>query len=227
MKRNFSRSGLLRIQLGEGVARYPCPAAAKGDAVSDTLLNLLTTSERIPPPSQLLSLNDVLGVAEALGEQVVRLYDFTSPYYAYAKRAAHNALMDILRKTPHNDADEMILSLVAVVDVPSAERSGAEYDSARLAFRIEFQRMLDAIDQVLPLRQHLVARLTLAMRPQFRQALVLIPGTPPILGPKIDETSQIDHAIAMAVTEQNPDRPADENDVSLAFSRQEEMSQCL
>ncbi|MBK8050639.1 MAG: hypothetical protein IPK16_28165 [Anaerolineales bacterium] len=147
------------------------------------------------------------------GDDLVRLYDFFSPFYAYARRAAHNALMDVLARLPHNDADEMILALTAVIDSPSAEGIDAEIDAARFALRIDFERMLAMVDNELPERQHQVVRLTLALRPQFKRALLLILGVVADDFPELVRGASIDQAIASALTRQRPEKPANENDV--------------
>jgi hypothetical protein len=109
------------------------------------------------------------------------VYDFSSPFYAYAGRIARNELVSLFRRT-RREPDPLPLDdqVGRPAPEPSHGEDGVQGGEARLLrLRIDLARLLALVQPEHPLNWHQVALQTMAARPQFWLALAATGLAPP------------------------------------------------
>jgi len=184
---------LLRIQMTKAIARYNCPVQDKEDALQDSLVKLWRMLDQAVQSDTLDRAENAAELVELMGREGVMMrsgYDFSSPFYSYARRMVENKLISKLRGHQRElkyivELDEMtetVAESAPALTAPPPEISVEEERSlaaSRLQLRIDLTRLLDSVSSTLTPKARQVVLFTLAARPQFWLALELAGLSPP------------------------------------------------
>jgi DNA-directed RNA polymerase specialized sigma24 family protein len=168
---------LLRLQLEKVVRYYPCSSKeAKAEALQKSLVKLFDLLYKMAPWSELEKM-DVAAFVLNHRTTLTNLYDFGSPFYAYAKRLVYNELITQLRQenrhmalfTSLNDSDSPGAALTITISIGEAEEAGAQ--TFRLQLKNDIAKLLDIIQHSLRPKPVQVMLQTLSRRDEFWRAL--------------------------------------------------------
>lgn len=199
---------LLRFQMEKAVRYYPCqPEALKWDALQEALLKLFGLLDKMYDAPQLQATQDVVALVVKSRGALSNIYDFGSPFYAFAKRVARNQLITGLRQGGRASAYLIPLDDVAyATSSASVPGSWSEDDRALsqtlLQLTIDLSRLLDILEEQLTSKPRQVILYTLAARDQFWRALEVTGLAPPgTMPPQSQFAADSDIAQALGISE--------------------------
>lgn len=190
---------LLRIQMEKAIARYHCPEQDKEDALHDALIKVWRMVDQAVGGQALDTVENATELVEFMGREDRMMrggYDFSSPFYSYARRMVENELISKLRRHQRElkyrvELDEMTETVVesssALASPPPEIPEEMDLAASRVQLRIDLTRLLDLISNTLTPKAQQVVLLTLAARPQFWLALDVVGMLPPPDLPNLTE----------------------------------------
>jgi hypothetical protein len=168
---------LLRIQVEKAIKYYPSyPKEVKADSLQSALLKLFDLLNKMISWSALEEA-DIPALVLQIHPHLTNLYDFGSPFYAFAKRVTRNELISQLRKESRRPLYPISLDdLSDILPAPPVTQSTDASDDTDLqAFclqlKIDLARLLEIIQHHLPPKQSHVILHTLQSRAAFWRAL--------------------------------------------------------
>jgi DNA-directed RNA polymerase specialized sigma24 family protein len=170
---------LLRIQMEKALRYYYSqPEGMQADALQEALLKIFELLNKMIDGRQLDETDDIVTLVVNSRASLTNIYDFGSPFYAFAKRIARNELVTRLRKENrqpiYSDPLEEMNSTLPAVPPPSLpEDEDALMETRLFQLKIDLARLLELIQHGLTPKPRRVVCQTLAAQPQFWQALNL------------------------------------------------------
>ena len=168
---------LLRLQLEKAVKYYPSISEElKLEAVQNSLMKLFILLDKMIPWPDLEGM-DIPRFVQSARPVLTNLYDFGTPFYAFAKRVARNELMTQLRKGGRQRSyslplDETRPTLPALlIDPPSVEEDDLSLQALHLQLKRDMAKLLETIQHDLTPRLIQVILQTLGTRAEFWRAL--------------------------------------------------------
>jgi DNA-directed RNA polymerase specialized sigma24 family protein len=199
---------LLRIQMEKAISYYYChDQVVKADALQEALLKIFRLLDKMIGGHKLNETEDMVSFVVNARADLTNIYDFGSPFYAFAKRIARNELITQLRKESRHPIYPIPLEDMgfALPMVPAPALTEDEHALAKaqiLQLKIDLARLLQLIQSGLTLKPRQVVHQTLAVQPQFWQALTITglsaPGDFP---PPSALSSDLEIATALEMTE--------------------------
>ncbi len=199
---------LLRIQMEKAVKYYPCqPEELKADALQEALFKIFRLLDKMYDGRTLEETGDIVALVACAQDTLTNIYDFGSPFYAFAKRIARNQLITRLRKDGRESAYLISLEDVAYAlssdPLPQTSAEGNEtLSKTLLQLQIDLARLLEIVQGHLTPKSRQVMLYTLAARPRFWLALEVTGLTPPEgISSKTGVTMDAEIAQAVGTTE--------------------------
>lgn len=167
---------LLRIQMDKALKSFVSPHA--GDALQNALIKVFELLAKIPDPDwAALETANVITLVVEKRTHLTNIYDFRSPFYAFAKLVARNTLRDELRKEGRRlhyliYLDEMMVDLSSHQSSEPLAEGAMDQKISQL--QADLPRLLALIDHHLTPKPRQVVYHTLGARSQFAMALEMI-----------------------------------------------------
>jgi hypothetical protein len=168
---------LLRLQIEKAVRCYPYISEdLRVEAVQNALLKIFILLDKmIAWPD--LEMRDIAHFVQRARGDLTNLYDFGSPFYAFAKRLARNELMTQLRKRgrqgtyslPLDDTESTLPALI--VTTSFFEEDEVSVQTFHLQLKTDMAKLLETIEHDLTPRLLQVILQTLGTRAEFWRAL--------------------------------------------------------
>lgn len=207
---------LLRIQMEGATNRFAYPQEIKDASLSDALLKIFQVVTAMPSPDALQSSGDPFAFFVEQQTAMMSLYDFHSPFYAYAHLVARNALFYTNRRQREEPTypfawDELTVE-PATEDHYDFEAEDAAEEAAakarqaaeeRLQLHLDLARLFTFMTTEMQRqkRRRLVVWHTLAARSQYWLALALTGVPPPVTLPPTPHAGDGEIAKALAMSE--------------------------
>jgi DNA-directed RNA polymerase specialized sigma24 family protein len=199
---------LLRIQMEKAVKYYPCrPEELKADALQEALFKIFGLLDKMCDGRTLEETGDIVALVADAQTTLTNIYDFGSPFYAFAKRIARNQLITRLRRDGRESAYFIPLENVAYAlstdPPPQTPREENEtLSKTLLQLQIDLTRLLEIVESHLTPKPRQVVLHTLAARPRFWLALEVTGMAPPEgISSKTGFTMDAEIAQAVGTTE--------------------------
>lgn len=165
---------LLRIQMEKAISYYHCQSEGlKADALQEALLKVFVLLNKMDAGRKLDETEDIVSLVVNTRLNLTNIYDFSSPFYAFAKVIARNELMTQLRKENRHPIYPIPIEdmTTGLPPVPPPSLWGDE--EAVWQLKIDLTRLLELIQHNLTPKPRRAVCQTLAAQPQFWQALSL------------------------------------------------------
>lgn len=193
---------LLQVQLEASLRALGGERFARDEAAQEALVTLVSTLRKLHHWVEIEHCSDVPALVRTAKRELRNVYDFNSPFYAYAKLIARNFMRQHWRRTRREISVEHAESEPTLADTPEEwlrlqEEMQQTGDQVR-RLRLELARLLRILQTELSPRQTDVVMLTLASRRQFWLALKLSDIDVGSSFPEADLTRS-DAAIALAL----------------------------
>jgi hypothetical protein len=199
---------LLRIQMEKALSYYHCQQEAlKADALQEALLKIFGLLSKVVTGRRLEETEDMVALVLSTQSSLTNIYDFSSPFYAFAKRIARNELISQLRKVNRQpiyslSLEDMVNILPSVPPPPLPEEGKAAFEAQLLQLKIDLTRLLELIPTYLTPKPRQVVCQTLAAQPHFWQALALTGlAVPHDFPPPSDFSTDTEIAAALGIDE--------------------------
>lgn len=199
---------LLRIQMEKAIGYYPCQAEGlKADALQEALLKVFSVLNKMVAGRKLDETADMVGLVVNTRLNLTNIYDFSSPFYAFAKVIARNELIIQLRKENRQpiypiSIDNMSTDLPTVAPPSEVEEEDAVREAQLWQLKLDLTRLLELIRHHLTPQPRRVVCQTLAGQPHFWLALTMtgLPA-PDEFPPRSEFTTDLEMAMALGITE--------------------------
>jgi DNA-directed RNA polymerase specialized sigma24 family protein len=166
---------MLRIQMDRAIRYYPChPPQLKADALQEALMKVFRVLHKMPDGRTLDETHDMMALVLKARQDLTNIYDFGSPFYAFAKRVTRNQLISQLRKQGRDRTRSIFGAEMENIPAPDVIGPQPEVDdksSLRLQLKIDLAVLLEIVGHDLPPKRRQVILYTFAARPQFWRAL--------------------------------------------------------
>lgn len=199
---------LLRIQMEKAIRYYHCQSeGVKADALQEALLKVFNLLNKMVAGRELDEAEDIVSLVVNTRLNLTNIYDFSSPFYAFAKRIARNELVSQLRQENRHPIypipfDDMTTDLPTVPppSLPGDEETVPETWLWQL--KIDLTRLLELIRHHLTPKPRQVACQTLAAQSQFWLALAMTGlSVPDDFPPRSEFTNDLEMAATLGMTE--------------------------
>lgn len=199
---------LLRIQMEKAISYYHCQSEElKADALQEALLKVFSLLSKMVAGRKLDETEDIVGLVVNTRLNLTNIYDFSSPFYAFAKVIARNELMTQLRKEDRHPIypipfDDMTTALPTVPPPSFLEDEDAIRKAQLWQLKLDLTRLLELIRHHLTPKPHRVVCQTLVGQPQFWLALTMTGlSVPDEFPPRSEFTTDLEIATTLGMTE--------------------------
>jgi DNA-directed RNA polymerase specialized sigma24 family protein len=187
---------------------YPCQREElKADALQEALLKIFGLLDKMVDERRLEETEDMVALVVDARPSLTNIYDFGSPFYAFAKRIARNELITQLRienRQPiYPGALEEIISVLPADPLPPLTEDEHISQEAQIRqLKIDLTRLLGLIEGHLTPKPRKVVCQTLVARPQFWRALAISGlAVPADFPPSSGFSTDLQIAAALGMTE--------------------------
>jgi DNA-directed RNA polymerase specialized sigma24 family protein len=198
---------LLRVQLEKAIRRYHNqPETARADALQEALLKIFQLLDKMIVAHDLDETRDIVSLVVKQRSRLTNIYDFSSPFYPYAKQIVRNELITQIRKEMREPIypgawEDVVFQLPAVPAPPNPGDEDLVREARLLQLRIDLTRLLALIQRDLTPKAGRVICQTLAARPQFWRALKMTDLSPAKeFPPPFEPATDADLAAALSMT---------------------------
>jgi len=192
----------LSQQMQRAIRRYHTGHDTE-DSLQDATVKILGILFKMPSPTQLENAPDIVQSVIQNRRNYSNLYDFDTPFYAFAKMVTRNSLHEVNRKRSTNP-DYPLEEWHEGPKSETPEAKALQREQRReweIQLQIDLTNLLAALDQQLAPKARQVILFTLAGRPRFWEALELAGVEPPsTFPPRTASTTDAELAEKLATT---------------------------
>jgi DNA-directed RNA polymerase specialized sigma24 family protein len=199
---------LLRIQMEKALRYYSCASDLKAEALQEALVKIWALLDKMANGRELEESEDLVALVKDKRAAWTNIYDFSSPFYAFAKRIARNELITQLRQQSAEPLYpvpwEEIDAKVPPIPPPLPEDETPSFDPRPLQLKVDLTKLMEIIQHYLTPKLRQVVCHTLAAQPQFWLALGITGLYPPNgFPPKSELTTDAEIGAVLGMTENN------------------------